>query len=154
MGMYDTIHTPLGCGQVKCFGRTLSDLSIGVKVDLYEPLSAEAHEALYGRLLAEHAALGLSGVELSMAVARDGRSDALVSGAKRSEQHYDVRMYDGGGFLHVRDGRITGWDDTFDPAVPCFDGYGLLVAVIGAVGSSRAVHAGLCESCVEAVAGS
>jgi hypothetical protein len=147
MGMFDTIHTPSGCGQVKCFGRSLADLEIGSKVQLHSPLEEASHEALLVALRSENEALGLDGVELMLAMARDPRSDVLFAGEPQAEKSYEVLMYDGGGFLHVRRGRITGWDGEFDPRLPCFDGYGNVVAVIGAVGSTRKMDRELCDEC-------
>lgn len=44
-------------------------------------------------------------------------------GAIDKERDYDIAMREGG-FLHVRDCRITGWDDTNDTTVPTFDKWG------------------------------
>lgn len=147
MGMFDTIHTERGCGQVKCFGNLLAELRVGDAVVLHRALTSDEHLALHEHLAAEHGQDGLSGSALQIAIAADPRSGALLSGEPCAEQSYEVRMAHGGGFVHVRSGVITGWDGSFDPLVPCFDSHGRPVPVVGSVGAVVAMDAVMCEEC-------
>lgn len=147
MGMFDTIHTPAGCGQAKCFGRTLADFHIGDSVKLYRSLTAEEHDAVYAELVAALSDEGLTGSDLHIAMAADPRSDVLFSGEEVPFTEYDVRMAHGGGFVHVRGGVIIGWDGVFDPEVPRFDSYGRPLWVSGVVGEEVPLDAELCADC-------
>ena len=145
--MYDTIHTEHGCGQVKCFGRLLLDYSIGDEVALHRSLSADEHVGLYTTITDAHASEGLDGVGLQMAVALDPRTSVLMRGEPTDESTYQVRMLQGGGFLHVRGGVIAEWNDTFEPGVVCYDSHGRQVGIIGVVGSRTALQNERCDRC-------
>jgi hypothetical protein len=152
MGMFDTIHTEQGCAQVKCFGKLLADFWIGDRVSLYQSLTADEfaeYQTLYEQIVADHAAQGLIGVDLQVAVAADDRTNPLYAGKRSELANYEVRMARDGGFVHVRDGVITGWDGSFDHTVPCVDTVGRRVAVSGVVGSVVPVHATRCDRCTD-----
>jgi hypothetical protein len=147
MGMFDTIHTDEGCGQVKCFGNLLTDYRIGDAVTLRRSLEPAEHKDLYERIVDGHVREGLDGVALQMAVASDPRSCTLLSGEPTDDDTYQVKMIHGGGFIQVRDGVLHAWGETFDVDLPCYDSYGRVVAVIGVVGSRSPLQRELCDEC-------
>ena len=148
MGMYDTIHTEHGCGQVKCFGKLLRDYAIGDEVTLHRSLSADEHLELYGTIIDAHTSEGLEGVGLQMAAALDPRAATLLRGQATDEDSYQVKMLHDGGFLHVRDSRIVAWNDSFEPGIACYDSHGRTISIIGAVGSRSVMANERCDRCL------
>lgn len=158
MGLFDTVHTPTRCGQVKCFGKRLADVRIGDLVVLHRLLDSAEYWALSGEVERDHDVVvkgpgdGSEGLAALQAWSDDPRTARLMSGDPQEAQDYQVLMYDGGGFLQVRGGRVDGWRDEA-AEVPCVDGYGRAFDLDGGGMPSASYFlpgpGGLCRICRE-----
>jgi hypothetical protein len=111
MGMFDRIHTLERCGQVKCWGKTLSDFTIGSRPRLIQPLSSQESE---DRLL----------------LLRSQGLDPDLDKALRDGQPSDLRDYEvlmDWGYLVVRNGEWIAWNADRDSEVPLVDNLGRFV---------------------------